>query len=516
MIKPFSVEPMLDLVNPANKKKMEETFAEVARQFGKNYPLIVGGERIFTEDKIVSLNPSNKVQVVGYVSKAKPTHVDKAIAAAEKAFDSWKRLDLRARAACLFRAASIMRKRRYELAAWVAYECGRSWGDADFDIVFTIENLEYYGTMVEHIRENKNLIHLGPNEDARMIYIPLGVGAVISPWNFPIALMGGMVGAAVVAGNAVLIKPSSLTPVVTYLFTEIMEQAGIPAGVINFLPGSGSEVGDYIIEHPRIRFIAFTGSKDVGVHINQLAAKQAPGQKWIKRVIMEMGGKDAIFVDSDVDNLDYTADAIINGAFGYQGQKCAACSRVIIHEKNYDALAEKIAERAKKLTVGPVENNPDQGPVVEEAAFRKIMNYIEIGRKEGKLLCGGVAGSDKGYFIMPTVFGDIQPDAVLAQEEIFGPVLSLIKVKSFEEGIEVFNNTIYGLTGAFFSSNRTHLEIAKQELHCGNLDLNTDCTYSIVGASPFGGFNMSGTDSKTGSTDFMSLFVQPKTIVEVF
>ena len=516
MRKPFQNEVCLDFSVPEVAERFRKALVDVRSQFGKEYPLIIGGKEIYTEDKIASLNPSKYDEVVGYVSKAKPEHIDQAIACADEAFKSWKKFSMEARAACLYRAAAIMRARRYELAAWVAYECGRNWGGADYDIAFTIDHLEYYGYMAEQLNEDKRLMFTGFNEQNKMVYIPLGTGVTISPSNFPIALMAGMVSAAVVTGNCVLVKPSSLTPVVCYLFCEICREAGIPDGVINFVPGGGGDIGDYIVENPNTRFIVFTGSKDVGLHINELAAKVTPETKWIKRVILEMGGKDAIMVDDQIDDLDKCADSIIMGAFDYQGQKCAACSRVIIHEKNYDALAEKLVERAKKLTIGPVEGGFDQGPIVGNEGYEKVLKYIEIGKQEGTLLCGGNKGPEGGYFIEPTIIGDIKPTDRLAQEEVFGPVLALIKVKSYEEGVEVFNGTQYGLTGAFFSSNRDHLERAKDDLYSGIVNLNNDCTHSNVSASPFGGFNLSGTDSKTGSADYLQLFVQAKTITEAF
>ena len=512
----YTNEPLSDFTDEATREKMLQALADVDSKMGKEYPLIIGGKRVYKDDKIISLDPSNKSVMVGLVSKAGKEDIDEAIETATKAFNCWKNYDLRARAAILYRTAALMRKRRYELVAWVIRESGRNWGDADYDVAFTIDHLEYYGRMTEQIQENKDLLPVGDNEDNRMIYIPLGVGAVIPPWNFALGLMTGMVAAAVVAGNAVLIKPSSLTPVASAIMMEIWQASGVPEGVINFVPGDGSEIGDYIVTHPQIRFIAFTGSKDVGLRINRLAAQTSEGQKWIKRVVLEMGGKDAILVDGQVDDLDKVADGIVSAAYGYQGQKCAACSRAIIHEKVYDDLAAKLVERTEKITVGPATENFGMGPLVDINAYNKVLKYIEIGKSEGDLLCGGVTGSNSGYFIYPTIFGNIDPHARLAQEEIFGPVLSLIKVKDFEEGVEVFNNTEYGLTGSFYSSNRDHLEIARRELHCGNLNLNSDCTYSMVGANPFGGFNMSGTDSKTGSPDYLLLFVQAKTITELF
>lgn len=512
----FAIEHLIDFTNEVNKNKMLKALDDVSGKLGRDYPLIIGGDRVFTDNKIVSLDPCHNTEVVGRVSKASKEHLDRAIAAAARAFESWKKADLQARAAVLFKAASIIRKRRFELNAWVIREIGRNWLEADADVAEAVDFLEYYGRAIVHIQENQHILPVAENEDNRMTYIPLGVGSIISPWNFPVALITGMTSAGIVAGNTVLVKPSSLTPVVASLLADIWEEAGLPAGVVNFVPGDGSEIGDDLVSHPQMRFINFTGSRETGERINRLAAQTSEGQIWLKRVVLEMGGKDAILVDEDVFDLDDVADGIVNSAFGFQGQKCSACSRAIIHEKIYDELTAKIVERTKKLRVGSATEDFFIGPVADDKSHKKILDYIEIGKKEGTLLCGGEAGSEDGYYIIPTVFGDIKPKDRLAQEEIFGPVLALVKAKNFEDGIEIFNNTEYGLTGAFYGRNRENIEIARDELHCGNLYLNRKCTAALVGAHPFGGFNMSGTDSKTGSSDYLLLFTQAKMVTEAF
>lgn len=296
---------------------------------------------------------------------------------------------------------------------------------------------------------------------------------------------------------------------------ELLEEAGLPAGVCNYVPGDGGEIGDLLVTHPQTRFISFTGSRDVGLRINELASKPVPGQIWLKRVIAEMGGKDAVLVDQDAD-LDAAAEGIVASAFGFQGQKCSAGSRAIIHEKIYDDLVEKIITHTKLLEQGSAEANFTVGPVIDEKAQKKILKYIEIGKTEGELLVGGEPGSDEGYYIRPTVFGNVTPKARIAQEEIFGPVLALIKAKSFEEGLEIFNGTEYGLTGSLYSKSREHLEIGRREMHVGNLYFNRKCTGALVGVHPFGGFNMSGTDSKAGGPDYLLLFTQAKSISERF
>jgi 1-pyrroline-5-carboxylate dehydrogenase len=353
-----------------------------------------------------------------------------------------------------------------------------------------------------------------PGEENHLVYIPLGTGVIIPPWNFPLAIMVGMTTAAIVAGNTVVLKPASTTPVIAAKFMEILEDAGVPAGVVNFVPGSGSEIGDFLVEHPLTRFISFTGSRDVGLRINELAAKHRPGQKWIKRLVAEMGGKDSIIVDNDCD-LELAAQAIVTSAFGFSGQKCSACSRAIVHQDVYDQVLNRVVELTKQLTVGDV-RNPEffTGPVVDEKAYNKILEYIEIGKQEGKLMVGGEKGPDSGYFIMPTVFADVDPQARIMQEEIFGPVVAFTKARDFDHALEIANNTEYGLTGSVISRNRAHLEKARTEFHVGNLYFNRKCTGALVGVHPFGGFNMSGTDSKAGGPDYLLLFTQAKLVSE--
>jgi 1-pyrroline-5-carboxylate dehydrogenase len=338
----------------------------------------------------------------------------------------------------------------------------------------------------------------------------LGVGAIIAPWNFPLAILAGMSSAAVVSGNTILLKPASTTQVIAYKFVEVMEEAGCPAGVINFVPGSGREVGNYIVNHPKTRFISFTGSKAVGIDIYEKAAKVQPGQIWLKRVIAEMGGKDAIIVDKDAD-LNLAADSIVKSAFGFSGQKCSACSRAIIVEDVYDEVVSKMVEITKSMQVGnPQEKNTFVGPVNDKNAFDKITSYFEVGSAEGRCVVGGKADGTKGWFIDPTIYADVAADSRLMQEEIFGPILAVCKVKDFDEALRVANNTEYGLTGAVISNNRQNLEKARHEFHVGNLYFNRKCTGAIVGYQPFGGFNMSGTDSKAGGPDYLILHMQGK------
>jgi len=341
------------------------------------------------------------------------------------------------------------------------------------------------------------------------------VGVVIPPWNFPMAIMAGMTSAAIVAGNTVVLKPSSDSPVIAAKFVQVLDEVGLPAGVVNFVPGGGREVGGYLVEHPKIRFIAFTGSKEVGLHINQEAATPRKGQLWIKRAVLEMGGKDSIIVDDEVD-LDDAVKGVLASAFGFQGQKCSACSRAIIHEKVYDAFVSRLLPQVSAIKQGAPYESKDNymGPVVNEKAANDILGYIETGKSEGKLLAGGMRAAGNGYFIQPTVFGDVPPESTISQEEIFGPVLALIRAKDFDHALKIANNTEFGLTGAVYSNHREHLERARREFHVGNLYFNRKCTGALVGVHPFGGFNMSGTDSKAGGRDYLLLFMQAKAMSE--
>ncbi len=514
---PFQNEPLTDFSLPQNRDAFRQALELVQSRFGREYPLIIGGERIMTRERILSTNPANPSEVIGSVAKADRELADKAMAAALAAFEDWSRVSPKARARVLMKAAAIMRRRKHEFSATMVVEIGKSWVEADADTAEAIDFLEYYAREMYRLSEPQPLTRI-PGEDNELYYVPLGVGLIIPPWNFPCAIMVGMTSSAIVAGNTVVLKPASLTPVVAAMFAEVMEEAGLPPGVLNYLPGPGGSVGDYLVGHPQIRFISFTGSKEVGLRINKVAAEIAPGQKWIKRVIAEMGGKDAIVVDRDAD-LDEAADGIVTSAYGFQGQKCSACSRAIIHQDVYDVMIERIVERTQKLLQGDP-RNPEvhQGPVADKAAFESILNYIEIGKTEGRLVLGGgpspLAKETGGYFIEPTIFADVESRARIGQEEIFGPVLAIMKARDFKDAIRIANDTEYGLTGSVYSRNRANLEYARRHFFVGNLYLNRKSTGALVGVHPFGGFNMSGTDSKTGGRDYLLLLTQAKAVSE--
>jgi 1-pyrroline-5-carboxylate dehydrogenase len=450
--------------------------------------------------------------VVGRFPKATVEQANQAIEAADRAFETWSRVPAEKRAEYVFKASDILRERKFELEAWLVYEVSKTWPEADADIAELIDFLDYYAVQMLKLAGPQDVVPF-PGEENQLRYIPLGVGVVIPPWNFPAAIMGGMSMAAAVAGNTVVLKPASTSPTIGAQFMRVVKDAGFPDGVVNFVPGPGGAIGDALVDHPRTRFIAFTGSKDVGLRIYERAAKVQPGQIWLKRTILEMGGKDSIVVDETAD-LEAAANGIVASAFGFQGQKCSACSRAIIVDKVYDEVLQKVVEKTKTLRMGdPTQKDTYMGAVIDDKAFKKIREYIEVGKKEGRVVVGGnVEENGKGYFVPPTVVADVKPEARLAQEEIFGPVLAFIKARDYDDALRIANNTEYGLTGAVYSKDEDRLERASEEFHVGNLYLNRKCTGAMVGSHPFGGFNMSGTDSKAGGPDYLLLFTQAKSI----
>ncbi|HEY9786668.1 MAG TPA: L-glutamate gamma-semialdehyde dehydrogenase [Candidatus Obscuribacterales bacterium] len=518
MLTEFRNEPLTDFSDAHNQKLMSEAIERVKKQLGKTYPLVIGGKKIEgkADDYLISTNPSDPKQVIGRFAKASIEQAEQAMQAALSAFRDWQNVPPHDRARYLFKSAAILRRKKFDLSAWLILEIGKNWAEADADVAEAIDFCEFYGREMIRLSQPQPLVAV-QGEENELFYIPLGVGVVIPPWNFPLAILVGMTTAAIVSGNTVVLKPSSETPAIAYQFVEVLEEAGLPDGVLNFLPGPGSTVGDYLITHPKTRFIAFTGSKEIGLRINELAAKARDGQLWIKRVIAEMGGKDSIIVDSDSD-LDQAADGVVASAFGFQGQKCSACSRVIVHQDVYDQMVQKIKERTEKLTMGtPEEHKNFIGPVSSKSAYESILQYIEVGKGEGKIITGGKAvNNGGGFFIQPTVISDVSPNARIAQEEIFGPVLAVIKAKDWNDALNIANNTEFGLTGAVYSHNRKNIEQARKEFHVGNLYLNRKCTGALVGVHPFGGFNMSGTDSKAGGKDYLLLFTQAKSVSEKY
>jgi 1-pyrroline-5-carboxylate dehydrogenase len=510
----FINEPTTDWKRPANRKKQLAAIEKIRSDVGREYPILIGSERIYMDQKFNSYNPSKFSELVGVFQKGDAAIANKAMDVAMTTFEQWKNVPVAKRADYLFKAAKLMRKRRFELNAVEMLEVGKTWPEADADVAEAIDFLEFYGREAVRYGADQPVTKLS-GEKGKQVYIPLGVGVVIPPWNFPLAILVGMSSAAIVTGNVVVLKPSSDSPWIGWKFVEIMQEVGLPAGVLNFVTGPGGAVGDTLVLHPKTRFISFTGSKEVGIHINEAAAKLQPGQIWLKRVVAEMGGKDSIVVDEGVD-LEEAAQGITVSAFGFQGQKCSACSRAIIDEKVYDRMLELLAKKAEALTVGDALDPKNyMGPVVNHTSQESIMGYIEKGIKEGgRLVAGGVKGSAEGYYIRPTVIADVSPTATIAQEEIFGPVLGVIKAKNFDDAMKIANNTQFGLTGAVYTKNRKHIERAEREFFVGNLYFNRKCTGAMVGAHPFGGFNLSGTDSKAGGRDYLLLFLQAKSIAE--
>jgi 1-pyrroline-5-carboxylate dehydrogenase len=509
----FRNEALTDFSLEPNTSAFRAALAKVEARLpieGRNR---IGGKSVGAAKHFESVNPCDRTQVIGRFPQGTKEDAERAVESAAAAFPTWSRVAPEERSALLLRIAAIIRRRKHEFSAMMVLEESKSWTEADSDTAEAIDFAEFYAREMERLAQPQPLTPY-PGEKNELEFIPLGVCAVIPPWNFPLAILTGMTTAALVTGNTVVLKPSSDSAAIATMFLEACEEAGIPDGVLNFVTGPGATAGNTLVEHPKTRMIAFTGSRDVGLQISEKAGRVANGQLWIKRAILEMGGKDFILVDETAD-LEEAATGVVASAFGFQGQKCSACSRLIVHEKVHDELLEKVVAKTRALTVGDVRDPGNAvGAVINAGAQKKILEYVELGRQEGKVVVGGEPGPADGFFVMPTVVDGVARSARLAREEIFGPVLAVLTVKSFDEGIAVANDTEYGLTGSLYSRDRERLARGKRELFCGNLYLNRKCTGALVGVHPFGGFNMSGTDSKAGGREYLYLFTQAKAISE--
>lgn len=508
----FENEPFADFTRESVRKAFIDAVTQVRSQLGREYPLVIGGKEVRTADTLPSVNPANPSEVIGTICQASTKEIDLAIEAAKKAAPAWKALSPEERASFLLKAADVARKDIFTLSAWQTLEVGKQYDQAQADVAEAIDFLEYYAR--EMIRLGKpQRMGRAPGEMSQLIYQPKGIAAVIAPWNFPLAISCGMSAAAIVTGNPVLYKPAGPSSVVGFTLSEIFRKAGLPDGVFNYVPGRGSVMGDYLVEHPDISLIAFTGSMEVGHRIINKASVVHPGQKQIKKVIAELGGKNAIIIDDDAD-LDEAIREVLHSAFAFQGQKCSACSRVIVVEPIYAKFIERLVEGARSLAIGPAEDPTYfMGPVVDDKAQANVLKYIEIAKSEGKLLVSSSAPSN-GYYVPLTIVEDITPEHRIAQEEVFGPVLSIMKAKNFDQALEWANSTRYSLTGSVFSRSPRHLERARAEFNVGNLYLNRGSTGALVERHPFGGFNMSGIGSKAGGPDYLLQFMDPRVVCE--
>ncbi len=514
----FKNEPFTDFSTPENKAAMEVAIEQVRSELGKKYPIIINGEKFELDSHFHSINPAKKDEVIGYFADADTDSenlVTKAIDAATEAFKTWRNVPAEERAEYLFKAADIIRERKHYFSAWMVFEVGKTWAEADGDTAEAIDFLEFYGREMIRWSGDQPITPSPYAEKNNFEYIPLGVGAIIPPWNFPLAIMAGMTMAAVVTGNTTVLKPSPDAPTIAYKFMEVLEEVGLPKGVVNFVVGSGITVGELMVQSPKTRFISFTGSKAVGLHIYEEAAKTREGQNWMKRVVAEMGGKDAIVVADDA-NLDEAAAGAVAAAFGFQGQKCSACSRLIVDKKVHDELIEKVVDLTAKLKLGqPTEADTSLTAVINQKSYDKATGYIQKGIEEGgEVVSGGKASDEDGFYIEPTVIDNVKAGTTIEQEEIFAPVLAVIKADDYDHALQIANDTQYGLTGAVYSASEERLKQARRDFHVGNLYLNRKCTGALVGVHPFGGFNMSGTDSKAGGREYLLQFMQGKSIAE--
>ena len=500
-----------DFSDQAAAASYRRALERVGAELGVHAPLVIGGRHVTTDDVIRSTDPAQPTRLVGTASSATSDHATEALGAAWAAFPDWSRRPAAERADLVHRVGDLIADRIYDFAAWQTFEAGKNWAEAEADVAEAIDFCRYYAhqalAMAEPVRVSEY-----PGEVNESWLQPIGAGVVIPPWNFPLAILVGMTLGPVAAGNTVVLKPASNTPIVGWGFMQALAEAGFPDGVVNFLPGPGSQVGDTLVDDPTTRFINFTGSKEIGLRIAERAARVHGGQKWMKRAYMEMGGKDALIIDETAD-LDAAAADAVRSAFGFQGQKCSACSRLIVVDAVHNEVVAKVVALAAALSVGSPTDNHSVGPVISEDQFGSILDEIESGTAEATMILGGGPVSlDGGFYIEPTIFADVAPDQRLAQHEIFGPVLSVIRVADFDEALAVANGTEYGLTGGLHSADESRIERARRDFHVGNLYINRKITGALVGIQPFGGFDMSGSNAKAGGPDYLRLFMEMKSM----
>ncbi len=520
IFEPYKTEAYSDFSKPENITAYQQALEKVRKELGRDYPLIIGSEKIETGEWLSSVNPSNLETIVGRSAKAKRKEIEKTFNAASKAYAEWSQLPMEHRARTLVKLAAVMRRRKWELCAWLTFEASKNFAEAEAEVAEAIDFAEYYARQALPLGEIMPAAVSFTGEENTSFLMPMGVGVVISPWNFPFAILAGMAIGPVVVGNTVIVKPSPDTPIIAQKFMECVEEAGFPAGVINLLTGDDADLGDALVDHSRTRFINFTGSLNTGMRINERAAKVQPGQNFLKRVYVEMGGKDALIIDETAD-LDYASSVAVASGFGFQGQKCSAMSRLIVIDKVYDELLKKFTEKTSALSLGAAEENKNVNAVINQKAVDKITHYIDLGKIESKLSLGGERAEDsvtktRGYFIEPTIFSDVMQSATVACEEIFGPVVAVMKAKDFDHALQMANSTVYGLTGGLISKDRARLEKARREFAVGNLYLNRKITGALVGIQPFGGFKLSGSNAKAGGPDYLRLFMEMKTVSEKF
>ncbi|HXU77507.1 MAG TPA: L-glutamate gamma-semialdehyde dehydrogenase, partial [Methylomirabilota bacterium] len=510
----FRNEPATDFTVPAEREKIRSALGDLRKELGKKYPLVIDGREVATPDWQPSLNPANQREIIGYAAQAGVDQAEAALAAARAAQVKWGRTPGEERAALLEKVGELMRRDKASLCALEILEAGKSWSEADADVAEAIDFCRYYGSIMRELGRPRRTQAV-PGETNVQQWWPRGTGIVIAPWNFPLAILTGMTSAAVVAGNAVIMKPSDQTPVIGARLMELFREAGLPRGVVNLLTGPGGKVGAHLVGHAQIDFIAFTGSKEVGLRIWESAGRTVPGQANLKKVICEMGGKNAVIVDSDAD-LDEAVAGCIHSAFGYQGQKCSALSRLIVLADNYDKFVNRLIAAAGSLPVGPAEQaGTVVGPVIGREAQQRILAMIEGGKKEAKLAWqGAVPGDPDACYVPPTIFTEVPPGSRLFREEIFGPVLAVSRAKDFDEALALANESEFALTGGCYSRSPVNLERARQELVCGNLYLNRSITGAVVERQPFGGFKMSGGGTKAGGREYLENFMVPRVITE--